>query len=188
MKLRKTLWVLGALCVPLLMAARPWEEGFLSRTGSERTAWTCAKTENETDVRPDAESAPSKDLFFFDTLRTEGQRKQMMKAIELAPTTFTYTRFDGDGKSYVSVVGLRFNESMREALKSDILAQDPDLARRMRRLYLVVRPLSVSGDLTVRYKNIPEGMAVEYQISQLYMWGRRAPDRLVRQMLKDNNA
>jgi hypothetical protein len=51
----------------------------------------------------------------------------------------------------------------------------------------VTRPFGVTGNLTVRYKTLPGGaLAVEYEISELYIWGRRASNRLIRELLKAN--
>ena len=49
------------------------------------------------------------------------------------------------------------------------------------------RMSNVSGDLAVRYRQLPGGaIALQYEISNLYIWGHRASDRLIRELLKAN--
>ena len=86
------------------------------------------------------------------------------------------------------VTHLRFNDSMRLVLQLDFIQQDARLHKQMRRLYLVTRPFGVTGDLTVRYREVPRGLAIEYRITDLRIWGRRASDRLIREILKANGA
>ena len=123
-----------------------------------------------------------------DTLRTAAQRTQFSKALKMAPSTFVYDGYSADGKSYASVTHLRFNDSMRRVLQLDFIQQDARLHKQMRRLYLVTRPFCVTGDLTVRYREVPRGLAIEYRITDLRIWGRRASDRLIREILKANGA
>ena len=122
-----------------------------------------------------------------DTLRTDGQRFQFRRALELAPQHFVCEKYQSDGRSYATVRRLRFNDTMRRVLKFDFVQQDAFLHRQMRKFYLVTRPFGVSGDLTVRYKTLSDGaLAVQYDISNLYIWGHRASDRLIRELLKAN--
>ena len=124
-----------------------------------------------------------------DTLRTETQRSQFRRALSLAPKAFLYDSYSADGKSYASVTKLRFNDSMRNVLKFDFVQGDPFLHKQMRRLYLVTRPFGVTGDLSVKYKTLRNGaLALEYQITNLCIWGRPASDRLIREILKANGA
>lgn len=126
-------------------------------------------------------------LHFVDTVRSEGKKAQFMKALELAPQAFSYSDLQTDGKSYTTVIGLRFNESMRNALKSDIVAADPGLKKRMKRLFNVVRPFNAVGDLNVTYKMVPAGIAVEYHIYNLHIWGRKASLKEVKDIEKANS-
>ena len=122
-----------------------------------------------------------------DTLRTEAQRKQLRQALEMAPKTLICDEYRSDGKTYASVHKLRFNDSMRRVLRTvDFIREDEFLHKQLRRLYFVTRPFGVTGDLTVRYKPVSTGLAVEYEISELYIWGRRASNRLIREILKAN--
>ena len=132
-----------------------------------------------------AEPAP---IILRDTLRTERQRAQFTQALHLAPTAFVFDKFSSDGDSYASVTRLRFNDSMRNVLKFDFVREDPFLHKQMRRLFLVTRPFGVTGDLRVDYRKAPEGLIVQYRIDHLYIWGRRASDRLVREILRVNTA
>jgi hypothetical protein len=123
-----------------------------------------------------------------DTLRTEAQRKQFRQALEMAPKTFFCEEYRADGKSYATAHKLRFNESMRRVLRTvDFIREDEFLHKQLRRLYFVTRPFGVTGDITVRYKPVPTGLAVEYEISNLYIWGHRASNRLIRELLKANS-
>ena len=123
-----------------------------------------------------------------DTLRSEAHRRQFQQALEMAPKTFFCDEYRADGRSFASVRKLRFNESMRRVLRTvDFIREDEFLHRQLRRLYFVTRPFGVTGNLTVRYKTLPGGaLAVEYEISELYIWGRRASNRLIRELLKAN--
>ena len=124
-----------------------------------------------------------------DTLRTEAQRSQFRQALAKAPKAFIYDNYSADGKSYASVTHLRFNDSMRNVLKFDFVRKDFSLYKQMRRLYLVTRPFGVTGDLSVKYKTLRNGsVALEYQITNLCIWGRPASDRLIREILKANGA
>ena len=123
-----------------------------------------------------------------DTLKTDAQRKQFRQALKMAPTTFVYDSYDADGKSYASCKKLRFNDSMRQLLQQDFIQKDATLHKQMRRLYRLTRPFGVSGDLKVRYRQVPAGLLVDYEITNLYLWNHRASDRLIREILKANGA
>lgn len=125
-------------------------------------------------------------LHFTDTVRSENKRIQFLKAIELAPEAFSYSDLDTDGKSYTAISGLRFNESMKNALKSELLDDDPALKKRMKRLFNIVRPFNAIGDLKVTYKMVPAGIAVEYHINNLRIWGRKANMKEVKDIEKAN--
>ena len=135
------------------------------------------------------ERASETPIVLRDTLRTEKQRKQFRQALALAPKHFACDQYSADGVSRASATRLRFNDTMRNVLKFDFVRQDETLNKQMRRLYLVTRPFGVTGDLSVRYKTLSGGaIAVEYRISKLCIWGRRASDRLIREILKANGA
>ena len=122
-----------------------------------------------------------------DTLKTKAQRNQFSKALKMAPSTFVYESYDTDGRTYAGCTKLRFNDSMRKVLQLEFVQKDAFLHKQLRRLYLMTRPFNVSGDLAVRYKTLPDGsMAVQYDISELYIWNHRASDRLIREILKAN--
>ena len=127
-------------------------------------------------------------IILHDTLRTAKQKAQFAKALKLAPTTFVYDDYQSDGSSFAAVRKLRFNDTMRNVLKFDFVQADPFLHKQMRRLYFVTRPFGVTGDLRVDYRTVKEGVLVEYRIDNLYIWGRRASDRLVREILRVNTA
>ena len=122
-----------------------------------------------------------------DTLKTDAQRKQFRQALEMAPTTFVYDSYDADGRSFARCNKLRFNDSMKRLLQQEFVQKDAALHKQMRRLYLMTRPFNITGDLSVRYKTLPDGsLAVQYDISELYIWNHRASDRLIREVLKAN--
>ena len=137
---------------------------------------------------PGRAAAKTTPIVLRDTLKTVSQRSQFNKALKLAPSTFVYDDYAADGKTYASVTHLRFNDSMRNVLKYDFVQKDAFLHKQLRRLYLVTRPFGVTGDLTVRYRQVPKGLAVEYTITDLRIWGRPASDRLIREILKANGA
>ena len=135
------------------------------------------------------EPASETPIVLRDTLRTERQRKEFRQALALAPKNFACDHYSADGVSRASATRLRFNDTMRNVLKFEFVRQDEILYKQMRRLYLVTRPFGVTGDLSVRYKTLSGGaVAVEYRISNLCIWGRRASDRLIREILKANGA
>ncbi len=122
-----------------------------------------------------------------DTLKTDAQRKQFRQALEMAPTTFVYDSYDADGRSFARCNKLRFNDSMKRLLQQEFVQKDAALHKQMRRLHRLTRPFNVSGDLAVRYRQLPGGaIALQYEISNLYIWGHRASDRLIRELLKAN--
>lgn len=122
-----------------------------------------------------------------DTLKTDAQRKQFLQALEMAPTTFVYDSYDADGRSFARCNKLRFNDSMKRLLQQEFVQKDAALHKQMRRLHRLTRPFNVSGDLAVRYRQLPGGaIALQYEISNLYIWGHRASDRLIRELLKAN--
>ena len=135
------------------------------------------------------EPASETPIVLRDTLRTERQRKEFRQALALAPKNFACDHYSADGVSRASATRLRFNDTMRNVLKFEFVRQDEILYKQMRRLYVVTRPFGVTGDLSVRYKTLSGGaVAVEYRISNLCIWGRRASDRLIREILKANGA
>ena len=149
----------------------------------------------ETEAVPEAWAAAAEEpasetpILLRDTLRTEKQRKQFRQALALAPKNFACEHYTSDSRSYASATRLRFNDTMRNVLKFDFVREDETLYKQMRRLYLVTRPFGVTGDLRVRYKTLSGGaIAVEYRITHLCIWGRRASDRLIREILKANGA
>ena len=149
----------------------------------------------ETEAVPEAWAAAAEEpasetpILLRDTLRTEKQRAQFRQALALAPKHFACDHYSADGRSYASTTRLRFNDTMRNVLKFDFVREDEVLYKQMRRLYLVTRPFGVTGDLSVRYRTLSGGaIAVEYRITKLSIWGRRASDRLIREILKANGA
>ena len=121
-----------------------------------------------------------------DTLKTDVQRKQFRQALEMAPTTFVYDSYDADGRSFARCNKLCFNDSMKRLLQQEFVQKDAALHKQMRRLHRLTRPFNVSGDLAVRYRQLPGGLLVEYEITNLYLWNHRASDRLIRELLKAN--
>ena len=75
---------------------------------------------------------------------------------------------------------------MKNALKSELLNDDPALKKRMKRLFNIVRPFNAIGDLKVTYKMVPAGIAVEYHINNLRIWGRKANMKEVKDIEKAN--
>lgn len=123
---------------------------------------------------------------FRDTLKTPAQRNQFRTALKMAPSTFVCESFKTDGRTYAGCTRLRFNDSMRRVLQLGFVQKDAFLQKQLRRLFLLSRPFNLSGDLMVHYREVPAGLAIEYEISELYIWGRRASDRLIREVLKAN--
>lgn len=112
------------------------------------------------------------ELHFADTVRSQNKRAQFVKALELAPEVFVYDDFTREGDSVVVVKGMRFNESMKNTLSSDFTADDPGLAKRLKRISRLTRPLNLVCDLVVSYHMVPTGIAVSYTLRNLNMLGK----------------
>ena len=112
-----------------------------------------------------------KSLHYTDTIRSARKQNQFLKAIELAPSVFVYDEIVWDDASTVTVRGMRFNPSMDNTLKCEIVTDDPGLGKRLKRLNSVTRPLNGIVDLTVSYHNVPAGIAVDYKIRNISIFG-----------------
>ena len=110
-------------------------------------------------------------LHYTDTIRSQRKQDQFMKAIELAPSVFVYKEIVWDDSSTVTVKGMRFNPSMDNTLKCEIVDDDPALGKRLKTLNTVTRPLNGVVDLTVSYHNVPAGIAVDYLIRNISIFG-----------------
>ena len=123
-----------------------------------------------------------KTMHFADTLRSPNKQKQFLRAVELAPSVFVYDEIVWRGSSTVTVKGMKFNPSMDNTLKCEIVENDPGLGKRLRRLNTVTRPLRGVVDLTVSYHNVPNGIAVDYLINNISLFGiGRSSDRKSKQ-------
>ena len=123
-----------------------------------------------------------KTMHFADTLRSPNKQKQFLRAVELAPSVFVYDEIVWHGASTVTVKGMKFNPSMDNTLKCEIVENDPGLGKRLRRLNSVTRPLRGVVDLTVSYHNVPTGIAVDYLINNISVFGiGRSSDRKSKQ-------
>jgi hypothetical protein len=119
-----------------------------------------------------------KTLHYTDTIRSQKKQDQFMKAIELAPSVFVYKEIIWEDASTVTVKGMRFNPSMKNTLDCEIVADDPGLGKRLRRLNAVTKPLNGVVDLTVSYHRVPSGIAVDYLIRNISLFGiGRSSDR-----------
>ena len=112
-----------------------------------------------------------KSLHYTDTIRSARKQNQFLKAIELAPSVFVYDEIVWDDASTVTVRGMRFNPSMDNTLKCEIVEKDPGLGKRLKRLNTVTRPLNGVVDLTVSYHRVPSGIAVDYLIQNISIFG-----------------
>ena len=123
-----------------------------------------------------------KTMHFSDTLRSPNKQKQFLRAVELAPSVFVYDEIVWRGSSTVTVKGMRFNPSMDNTLKCEIVENDPGLGKRLKRLNSVTRPLRGVVDLTVSYHTVPSGIAVDYLINNISVFGiGRSSDRKSKQ-------
>lgn len=124
--------------------------------------------------RPDPEDLidkQPKSLHYTDTIRSQKKQDQFMKAIELAPSVFVYNEIVWENASTVTVKGMRFNPSMKNTLECEIVADDPGLGKRLKRLHTVTKPLNGVVDLTVSYHRVPSGIAVDYLIRNISLFG-----------------
>lgn len=111
------------------------------------------------------------DLQFSDTLSTEKKLAQFTEALRLAPEVFVYKSIVTRADTSVTVKGLQFNASMKNTLNSEFVAGDPRLAKKLRKISRLTRPLNAVCDLTVNYHKVPEGLAVSYIIKNISMMG-----------------
>ena len=112
-----------------------------------------------------------KTLHYSDTIRSANKQQQFLRAIELAPSVFVYNEIVWKDASTVTVKGMRFNPSMDNTLKCEIVEKDPGLGKRLKRLNTVTRPLNGVVDLTVSYHRVPSGIAVDYLIQNISIFG-----------------
>lgn len=112
-----------------------------------------------------------KALHYTDTIRSANKQQQFLRAIELAPSVFVYKEIVWKDASTVTVKGMRFNPSMDNTLKCEIVEKDPGLGKRLKRLNTVTRPLNGVVDLTVSYHRVPSGIAVDYLIQNISIFG-----------------
>ncbi len=112
-----------------------------------------------------------KTLHYTDTIRSANKQQQFLRAIELAPSVFVYKEIVWKDASTVTVKGMRFNPSMDNTLKCEIVEKDPGLGKRLKRLNTVTRPLNGVVDLTVSYHRVPSGIAVDYLIQNISIFG-----------------
>lgn len=122
------------------------------------------------DYKDDLRKQP-KTLHYTDTIRSANKQQQFLRAIELAPTVFVYDHIVWENSSTVTVKGMRFNPSMDNTLKCEIVENDPALGKRLKRLNTVTRPLNGVVDLTVSYHRVPAGIAVDYLIRNISVFG-----------------
>ena len=112
-----------------------------------------------------------KTLHYTDTIRSANKQQQFLRAIELAPSVFVYKETVWKDASTVTGKGRRFNPSMDNTLKCEIVEKDPGLGKRLKRLNSVTRPLNGVVDLTVSYHRVPSGIAVDYLIQNISIFG-----------------
>ena len=112
-----------------------------------------------------------KTLHYTDTIRSANKQQQFLRAIELAPSVFVYKEIVWKDASTVTVKGMRFNPSMDNTLKCEIVEKDPGLGKRLKRLNTVTWPLNGVVDLTVSYHRVPSGIAVDYLIQNISIFG-----------------
>lgn len=110
---------------------------------------------------------------FADTIRSANKQAQFRKAIEVAPSTFVYKELVWKDKNTVTIKRMRFNESIKRTLDNDVVKYDPGLEKRLRKLYTVMRPLNPTIDLTISFHDVPEGIAVTYDISNVRVFGAK---------------
>ena len=119
-----------------------------------------------------------KTLHYTDTLRSINKQNQFLRAVELAPSVFVYDEIVWRDANTVTVKGMRFNRSMDNTLQCEIVEKDPALGKRLKRVNSVTRPLNGVIDLTVSYHRVPAGIAVDYLIQNISVFGiGRSPDK-----------
>ena len=111
------------------------------------------------------------DLHFTDTLDTPKQKTQFTEALKLALDVFVYSSMTYPDANTVTVKGLKFNPSMKGVLASDFIANDPKLEKKLKKINRLTRALSPVFDLTVKYENVPQGIAVAYYITDISVFG-----------------
>lgn len=107
------------------------------------------------------------DMHFTDTLRSPNKQEQFLKAIELAPEIWIYSKIEWKDSSTVTIHDMKFNKSLQNTLQADIVASDAKLSKNLRRIYKVTKPLNPTCDLTVSYHRVPAGIAVSYDIRDI---------------------
>lgn len=127
-----------------------------------------------------SERASAVQIHYRDTLKNKDEQINFRKALEIAPETFVYDEYTADGSSYAIAKGFRFNESMKRTLNCEIVANTPKLQKKMKRLFMLVKPLGASGDLKVTYRTVKQGIIVDYYITNIRIWGIKASSKAVK--------
>lgn len=123
-------------------------------------------------------AAAEDQLFYLDTLKNASEQKMIRIAIKEAPSAFVYKTIDwsdlSDGYKCVSMTGIRFNDSMKALIRSGVVSDDPRLNKKLKRIWTIVRPLGVTLDLTLDWKEEPKYIITRYHINNIRIWGRKA--------------
>ena len=107
------------------------------------------------------------DMHLTDALSSPNKQEQFLKAIELAPEIWIYSKIEWKDSSTVTIHDMKFNKSLQNTLQADIVASDAKLSKSLRRIYKVTKALNPTCDLTVSYHRVPAGIAVSYDIRDI---------------------
>ena len=113
----------------------------------------------------------SSDMHYADTLHTPSKQQQFLKAVELAPETFSYKQLIRNADGSITLKGMKFNDSMKTTLAHPLVTSDPGLYKRLRKLKRLTWPLNATCDLTVKYKWIQKDLAIDYYIKNISVFG-----------------
>lgn len=125
-----------------------------------------------------AKASAADQLYYLDTLKNLSEQKMIRLAIKEAPTAFVYKTISwsdlSDGYKCVSMTGIKFNDSMKALIKSGAISEDPRMNKKIKRIWNIVRPLGVTLDLTLDWKEEPKYIIARYHINNIKVWGHKA--------------
>ena len=131
-----------------------------------------------------AHGADTKDqLYYLDTLKNANEQKMLRIAVKEAPTAFVYSTLTkgeiSDGYKTIDMTGIRFNDSMKSLIKSGALSEDPSMNKKLKRIWNIVRPLGVTMDMVLEYKECPNYIVTRYHINNIRVWGMKASSKQI---------
>ena len=130
-------------------------------------------------------SARAAQLHYLDTLKNESERVAFRAALKAGPECFVCREYKTDNATYATAKGMVLNESIKNLLASEDVFENDVFWKKVRRIHRLLRPLGITGDLNVVYRTVPQGIIVDYYISDIRIWGKTAGAKVVGKIQQD---